>query len=347
MPGARKNFFGLEGFVWFIGVVEDRIDPEGMGRVRVRCFGWHTEDKELLPTEVLPWAHPVHPVNAPAIYAPKEGDMVFGFFLDGDSAQNPVVFGVFPGKPQEKPDYSLGFTDPRTDFASTPTKEAYPIEKFLKEPTTSRLGRGDSSNTIVQTIKDNIKKGVKVARGGDSWDQPEPSYKAVYPYNYAHETESGHAFELDDTPKAERIHLAHKTGSHIEFTSTGDRVEKVIKDNYTVILGSDYVSIDGACSITVKGDCNLKVSGDFNVEAKEITMKASDKIQMIGSKGVLISSGKDMDLAAGGDFKAGCGKKTSIVGGDEATVQAKEVNLAASKVNIQSGSADPPEAADI
>ena len=32
-------------FTWFMGVVEDRMDPEMMGRVRVRCFGFHTESR--------------------------------------------------------------------------------------------------------------------------------------------------------------------------------------------------------------------------------------------------------------------------------------------------------------
>ena len=41
-------------FVWFFGVVEDRIDPNYLGRVRVRCFGFHTDNRELLPTEDLP-----------------------------------------------------------------------------------------------------------------------------------------------------------------------------------------------------------------------------------------------------------------------------------------------------
>ena len=124
MPGAVKNFIGREGFIWWIGVVEDRNDPEQLGRVRVRCFGWHNSDKTQIPTDALPWAHPVIPTNSPATYTAKEGDMVFGFFMDADKAQNPVISGVLPGKPNAKPDYSKGFSDPRTDFGSAPQKEA-------------------------------------------------------------------------------------------------------------------------------------------------------------------------------------------------------------------------------
>jgi hypothetical protein len=41
---------------WFIGVVEDRMDPEYMGRVKVRCLGHHTENKTEILTEDLSWS---------------------------------------------------------------------------------------------------------------------------------------------------------------------------------------------------------------------------------------------------------------------------------------------------
>ena len=28
-----KNFMGMDGFQWFIGVVEDRMDPKFLGRL--------------------------------------------------------------------------------------------------------------------------------------------------------------------------------------------------------------------------------------------------------------------------------------------------------------------------
>ena len=40
----QSYFMGQDGFIWFVGVVEDRNDPERIGRVRVRCLGFHTED---------------------------------------------------------------------------------------------------------------------------------------------------------------------------------------------------------------------------------------------------------------------------------------------------------------
>lgn len=329
MPGARKNFFGLEGFVWYIGVVEDRKDPDKLGRVRVRCFGWHTEDKELIPTNALPWAHPMNPVNLPATYTPKEGDMVFGFFLDGDSAQNPVVMGTLPGIPIAYADSAKGFNDPNGKYP-----------KRINEQTTTRLARNRPEETIIEKRKKGLKSGVRSA-GGVTWSEPTPSFAPVYPYNYAHETESGHAFELDDTTGKERVHLAHKTGTFIEMDYAGNRIEKIIKDNYSITMGNDYVYVQGKCSVTVDGDCNLKVGGRLNVEASEINMAASGSVKIKGSA-VKIEADNSMDLKAGRSFNAGGGTSASISASATATMQASTVDLAGSQVNFQMGHATSP-----
>ena len=74
------------------------MDPEKMGRCRVRIYGYHTDSKLILPTKDLPWAHPVYPINnSKSFSAPEIGDWVVGFFMDGESAQFPVMFGVMPG----------------------------------------------------------------------------------------------------------------------------------------------------------------------------------------------------------------------------------------------------------
>ncbi len=62
-----RHFLGQDGFIWFIGVVEDRLDPQYMGRVRIRCLGIHTENKEDLPTADLPWAMPLLPITSSGI----------------------------------------------------------------------------------------------------------------------------------------------------------------------------------------------------------------------------------------------------------------------------------------
>ena len=59
------NIYG--NFVWWQGVVEDRIDPLMLGRCRVRILGYHTDDKNEIPTGDLPWATPMQPTTSAAM----------------------------------------------------------------------------------------------------------------------------------------------------------------------------------------------------------------------------------------------------------------------------------------
>lgn len=114
------TFFGKSGFVWWKGVVEDRKDPIFLGRVKVRIFGWHTEDKTQLPTKDLPWAMPSLPVdNGKNVVGLKEGDWCWGFFLDDSDAQKPVVVGFIPGIDEDPANPNIGFYDPTPDDALT------------------------------------------------------------------------------------------------------------------------------------------------------------------------------------------------------------------------------------
>ena len=104
-PSVDPTFFGKDSFVPFIGQVEDVNDPKRSGRVKVRCVGWHPRDKtgsdDALSTDDLPWAR----VGMPTTHAQQSriggkhgllpGSWVFGFFLDGDDAQDPFVLSTF------------------------------------------------------------------------------------------------------------------------------------------------------------------------------------------------------------------------------------------------------------
>ena len=106
---TQSDFFGRDGMVPFIGVVEDVNDPKASGRVKVRCVGWHPKQKkggdetgeDGLKTEDLPWAR----VGMPTTHAQQSriggkhgllpGTWVMGFFLDGQEAQDPFVLSTF------------------------------------------------------------------------------------------------------------------------------------------------------------------------------------------------------------------------------------------------------------
>lgn len=94
-------FLGKDGFVWWIGVVEDIEDDLLLGRAKVRIFGYHPDyDSGKLDTIDLPYAYTIMPLNIPNAYArPELGDWVFGFFLDADEAEEPAILGYLPGIP--------------------------------------------------------------------------------------------------------------------------------------------------------------------------------------------------------------------------------------------------------
>ena len=100
-------FMGKEGFVWWQGVVEDRHDPLYLGRCKVRILGWHSEDKNDMPTVSLPWAYPVSPITSASQtgvgsspLGPVEGTWVVGFYRDGEAGQEPMFFGTLGGIPE-------------------------------------------------------------------------------------------------------------------------------------------------------------------------------------------------------------------------------------------------------
>ena len=94
----QRDFAGKNGFVWWVGVIENRMDPLGMGRCQVRIIGWHSDNITEVSTVSLPWAVPMYPINnAKSFSSPALGDWVVGFFMDGDNAQYPVMMGVLPG----------------------------------------------------------------------------------------------------------------------------------------------------------------------------------------------------------------------------------------------------------
>ena len=120
-----RHFIGQDGFVWWIGIVEDIDDPLTLGRCKVRCFGYHPAKKDgLVPTEDLPWALAIHPANTPNLYGtPKAGDWVFGFFLDSMSAQEPAILGYLPAIPQAAVEYFGTAPSLTRNFGDVVTKD--------------------------------------------------------------------------------------------------------------------------------------------------------------------------------------------------------------------------------
>ena len=309
-----KNFIGKDGFYWWLGVVEDRNDPLGLGRVRVRMFGHHTDNLQEVPTETLSWALPcLAPNGTMTDGTPLVGDYAFGFFTDGMSSQAPVIIGVFPGIPKNGPNPSKGFSE----------GSFYPVG----EPTTSRLHRNEKiSQTPIGYHDAHLDTNVPTA-SGSSWSEPKSQYNAKIPYNRVTETEAGHVFELDDTPGHERVHLAHKANTFFEIAPDGSKVTKVSGNNYEIYLSDNNVHVKGVCNITVDGNANIYVKGN--------TVEKVDGNYTLNVTGDIAMNGKTINLNHGTMGAARVGDTADT--GDGGTGSDFDVNSAGTNI-IETGS---------
>jgi len=284
-----KYFMGQDGFKWFIGVIEDRQDPEHASRVRVRCLGFHSDDTNLIPTKDLPWAHVMMPVTAGANsgigFSPHfliEGTWVVGFFRD-PAMQEPVVMGALPGRNSSvTTDFTIasssesggqsikgGFKDP---FG------AYPSALYIDSVDTNLLAQNDPGDTSSghdyskQTqahpsygikggsdVNDAVHTKWSNASGTEIQQLPSTQEKSAYPFNHVFETESGHYVEFDDTEGNERIHVFHKMGTLIEIDKDGHIVLKTpdAVNMTTIIGGNSDTYIKGNYSLTVDGNMDI------------------------------------------------------------------------------------------
>lgn len=298
---AKPNFF--------YGVVENRLDPLKLGRVQCRIVGVHTEQLSLneetgegIESSNLPWAYPALPISSASMngigespLGPVEGTWVIGMTRDGDAYNDLVYFATLGGIPTELPRASEGFFDPNSK---------YPKASYLNEPDTNRLARNEKiDQTIVDLKRKQRTTGIPIALGGN-WSQPAIPYAAVYPYNHVYESESGHIRETDDTNGAERTHEYHKAGTFKEIDKFGTLVEKIVKDKYTIVLGSDYIEVVGSCNIHVGGNATVMVGGDLKAEVKgNVTSNThGDEIHTVGGNYTLSVGGNIVETAQRIDF---------------------------------------------
>lgn len=139
----------------------------------------------------------------------------------------------------------------------------------------------------------------------NSWTEPESAANVdtppQYPYNNVTQTESGHSFELDDTPDRERIRLQHRTGTFIEMHPNGDEVHKVYGTGYEITVKGKNVQINGVCNITINGDSNIHITGN-KVERVDgdydLQVNGNMTTRCLGENGMQIISDKDMNIVS-------------------------------------------------
>ena len=134
-PGFLGN-----NFIWWIGQIsddtewrdnilpgkfEDANSVPGWGRrYKVRIMGIHDKEEESIPSDQLPWANVMYPITGGggqtgASQTPnlRQGNFVFGFFMDGQDQQVPVIMGVLGNNAQTAMATKIGTT--ATNFSAT------------------------------------------------------------------------------------------------------------------------------------------------------------------------------------------------------------------------------------
>ena len=304
-----KNLYGNPDFIWWVGVVEDRNDPEKLGRCRVRIMGYHIEDLTILPVKDLPWAMPMTPITSASTSGigntptgPVEGTWVVGWFLDGDEKQQPIMMGTLTGSPSKSKNKNAtksGFVDPNGK---------YPLDSYADKPDTNKLATGDKTHAYFKVKTTNRKTSIKKSSSTSTWSEPATPYNAKYPNNQVTETEAGHVIEFDNTPNAERVHIYHKKGSYIEIDVNGSMVRKVIGDNYEVCDRNGYVYVKGAHNLTVGGEtrilvqnnADIEVNGSLSVTGHGSTLVQSAKTVQVVAEDVMVSGRSSLQLTSDG-----------------------------------------------
>jgi hypothetical protein len=336
MSGDFKPEYLGYNFIWFFGVVEDRNDPLKLGRVRVRCYSWHTDDKKKIPTEALPWAQCVQPVTSAATSgigrSPTglvEGSWVFGFFMDGEDAQKPMVLGSLAGIPTELSNKEKGFNSPNG---------LYP--DLLKEPDIPRAARGEKESNLsnksaedvglITELKDRPtrdthyetkilnkvndvpeavapevnsienKGGVDYSSDFPKWSEPNPRYGGETPKEYS--TKKRSVYPLNHVHISESGHV-----TEIDDTPGAERIHSFHKTGTfvetqhdgtrsTKVVGDDYEIVVENKKVFIQGSMTVTIVGDckLKVEGNHYTEVGGDQFVTVRGDRITKIQGSDI-----------------------------------------------------
>jgi len=324
---------GFDNVLWYVGAVDKNDDAIKQGRVRVRAYGIHSPDRNLVPTEDLPWA-PVlnlgYGVNTPA-----PGDWVFGCFIDGRDAQHPIVLGIIPGQNLELP----GGTGSSDDYLSIEALRQYGI------PPLGKIMAGEDLETT-QLVLQNAAKMIfgsaqtaKQIAGQDDNTPSAPSIEepgvpaATEPHkNMVWKSRNSNSY-IQIAEDEEFIVISHESGSHMQIDSSGNIKIKSFGDSHyyseghmmEATAGSRTVHIEGAyalecknVTLQVNGDMNHTVKGDYNLNVGgKMSITAGESFEMGAQRMSLAATSEHFNLKSAQKIKIDAGNNLSLKSGSD------------------------------
>ena len=339
---------GFRNLLWYVGVVEDRHDATNDGRVKVRAFGIHTEDKQAMPTADLPWAIVLDGSYGGVQKIPDVGDWVFGFFMDGDDAQHPMVMGRVPGVSLQLPPES-----------GAPQEANYmPVEslpKYGKPPLHRHLGGEDAQVGQGPIQAAAVKNGIESAIDGESWSEPPiiSPEKNLDNTIYTSKNDNNYVV-LSDSREGDGTYIliSHASGSAVQIDSHGTILVKSFGDTYNSSEGftmnrtelDSHTNIGGDWAVRVeRGSGKIWINGDLDIECENFNVTARGSANINAAAGTNISGGKvglfatsdDINLAANANIKMKAGTALNF-GGIYGQALFGDVHLDSYKMNLYS-----------
>jgi hypothetical protein len=190
------------------------------------------------------------------------------------------------------------------------THETEGIEKALSKKTVGE----NSAYSKKESIDRKSSNAVKETDDGEKWKEKETAYSAKYPYNKTELTDSGHVFEVDDTPGAERIHQQHRSGTFEEVYPDGSKVEKVMADNFHITHQNEYKLNLGNYEVTIKKNKGERVEGDIFVHIN-------------GERSLKIDSNSHVEVLKNDTYTTGGNREQTTKGNKDETVRGNRTEV--------------------
>mgnify|MGYP001387649849 CR=1 FL=1 len=355
----NKNSFKDTNFHWFTAVVEDVDDPAERGRVKVRCFGYHTENTDELggiPTYSLPWAHVMMPITSASCGGIGQsatgvlrGSWVVGFFRDGSACQDPIVLGTLPSQTPVSKNYDTGFKDP---YGENPRNN-------LKDKVSNDQPYGatvDYSESIAYENKDKARNSTKFQETVDGKVVINDVPTAVPPSMPQLKSEHANNEKDYDNDYFKRLRwiqskqedivdpvypychtTEYRCGHVVEFDET-EGSERILThhkngtfeewdangDRTLYVTGKNYKIIINDDNVNVKGNCNITINGDAKTYIQGDSYTEVDGNYHLNVKGNIYKKCQSefVDIGADQIFNIAARRESNIDHSEKITINA-------------------------
>jgi len=313
----KNHFVGRDGFVWWIGQIADEntwkanipgfpaptnesTEEEVIGfgeRYKVRIMGYHTAAPSQLTDEELPWATVMYPVTAGGGGRGSsqnanltQGCFVFGFFLDGDNAQQPVIMGclgyndyheVMKNVPDAKFLPFSGYT-PKDKIATTGVRDNETEEKkvgqaqkdgtdFSGETTETANGNTSRSDLASSEQKEDGQKQEALAVRSDC--TPVPTSKIRTKMQNL----------LKETQKVKRAKNDKKINLAIDTSKFDEKIEEITK-KFSKMITVDFKSITSQIEKTTIEKINTEAKKKYHEVPVNERQKLKEEVEKVNDE---------------------------------------------------------------